>query len=316
MLRFFRHVANGHGLEALAWILVGLLIRWVLVSLIESRESKPTQDTRLGAQTPEPHAPEPPLPSPSRGISALINPWLVGGLIVAGPLLFLVAQGLNGQEEKSGRIHVVASGSNPAGEVELRVDGMPVPAALQSGPHLTFPVPEGKHDLRIVDAALGDEHELQVELRPEEPLLVLAHPDQCAVKVDMATLTYGQPARSMPTRMEGVTVRALPVAGRMTHMKVAPLSGDVALRFNELPEALPPGGTATVLLSLPCQFVGDDRTAWRELRTRFPGLEESARRVGYTEEDPTPGEVSAMNDAQLLELFERQGAAQARETPP
>ncbi|MGE6763308.1 hypothetical protein ACQKGO_35190 [Corallococcus interemptor] len=319
MIRLIRYIANGHGLEALGWLLAGLIIRWVLIALIEAKQAKPTHDTLLGANSqalpPEPSVQEPPLPPPSRGLSALGNPWLAVGLIAAGPVLFLLVQGLNPKETRVGELHVLASGSHPASEVELRVDGTPLAAARRSGPHLTFQVPEGQHEVRIVDTALGGEKELQLDLQPGETLFVPAHPDQCAVEVDMATLTYGQPARSTSTRMNGITVRALPVVYRHSRMKAMPLP-DGVLSFNELPDEPPHRGPASVLLPLPCDFTGDDRIAWRELRKRFPGLEDSARRAGYTEEDPTRGEVSAMNDAQLLELHQRQGAALARETPP
>ncbi|NOK35575.1 hypothetical protein D7W79_05650 [Corallococcus exercitus] len=315
MVRLIRFIIDGNALEALGVLVVVLLVRWGL-SLIFAPKL-PTADTLLGGNTPPP----PPLtPEPDRTPSSLFSLKLALGLLAAvlavGGVLFI-------NRDSGGLLHVVVSDKAPGQEFDLRVDDAPVEPVLRIGQHLAYPVPSGRHEIYLRDPGIGVTRIFRVDIQEGDAFMLSVHPDTCAVQIDMSPLTYGRPTRSTPTQLTGIVVRTLPVMTRfMDTASPLRIPGNAALSFNELPETWVQGQTASILTPLPCSLAQDDRSTWTAVRTLFPGLDDAAQRVGYTEEDPTRSEVAAMDDSQLRNLFELQKSApppapaQARETPP
>ncbi|RKH60883.1 hypothetical protein [Corallococcus aberystwythensis] len=304
MVRFIRFIVDGNGLEALGILLLVLLVRWVFSLIIAPKT--PDSDTLLGGNAPPPPALTPELAE----TSSSPVPMLLG----IGILVVVVGSILIINFDSGGRLHVIASGKAPGREFDLRVDTNPVEPVLLVGQHHAYPISSGPHEVHLFDPGIGISRFFRVDIQEGDAFMLSVHSDTCAVQIDMSPLTYGRPTRR---QRSGIDVRTLPVVARFTDTK-SPLRipEDAALSFNELPEKLPQGGTASILLPLPCAQAQDDRSSWAAVRTIFPGLDDAARRVGYTDEDPTRDEVSTMDNAQLLELHERQGAALARETPP
>ncbi|NOK18391.1 hypothetical protein [Corallococcus carmarthensis] len=314
MVRLIRFIIDGHALEALGILLAVLFVRWVISILSAPTTShlpQATSDTLLGAHAPEAPALTPePTEAPSSPVSMTLALGLLAAVLVLGGILII-------NRDSGGRLHVVASGMHPDREIDLRVDDVPVEPVLRVGQHLAYPIPSGPHEVHLLDPGVGVSRDFRIDVQEGDALMLSVHPDLCAVQIDMSTLTYGRPTRSTPTLMGGVDVRTLPVVTRFTDT-ASPLRipEDGFLSFNELPEKLPQGRTASILTPLPCSLAQDDRSSWTAVRTLFPGLDDAAKRVGYTDADPTRREVTAMDNAQLLELHQRQGAALARETPP
>ncbi|RKG71390.1 hypothetical protein D7V80_01995 [Corallococcus sp. CA054B] len=299
MLRLIRYIINGNALEVLAILVVVLLVWWVF-SLITAPTTGPT-----------PREPDDPSGSPGYAKVAL-------GLFAAVLVLWgLSSISYSDDPPKGGRLHVVATGPQPDRDIVLRVDEQPVTPVLHADHHLAFPVPTGRHAVFLKDSTVDGSRDFEVEIREGDDLMLSVHPDLCPVQIDMSALTYGQPARSTRTPLDGVVIRTLPVVGVFTRTELPmPLPPGAVLSFNELPDALSPGLSASILIPLPCSMAQDDRALWAEARKRFPGLDDAARRVGYTEADPTRREVAAMDEERVFELFKQQGAALARETPP
>ena len=315
MLRLIRYILEGNALEALGILLLVLLVRWVFSLLTESTSSHvphATSDTLLGAHAPEAPTLAPPevTEAPSSPVPMLLGLGLLLVVMVMGGILLISQSG-------SGSLHIVANTDNPERDINLRVDNEPVAPALHDGQHLVYPIPTGPHEIYLRVSSVGVSRNFRADIQRGDAFMLSVHPDLCAVQIDMSTLTYGRSPSSTPTRMDGIHVRTLPVVARFTDT-ASPLRipTDAFLSFNALPEKLPLRGTASILTPLPCTQAQDDRSTWTAVRELHVGLNDAAQRVGYTEEDPTRGEVSAMNDAQLLQLHERQGAALARETPP
>ncbi|WP_375758271.1 hypothetical protein [Corallococcus exercitus] len=303
MLRLIRPITEGYALEALGILLAVLFVRWVFSVL-----SAPA----AGHAPPEPNDPA---GSPGYAKVAL-------GLLAAVLVLWGVLSALSNSDDSDGRpegglLHVVATGQQPDRDVVLRVDDQPVAPVLHVDHHLAFPVPSGRHAVFLKDSAVEGSRDFEVDIREGDALMLSVHPDLCTVQIGMSALTYGRPSRSTPTPLDGVVIRTLPVVGVFTRTELPmPLSSGDFLSFNELPDALSPGLKARILIPLPCSMTQDDRTIWAEVRKRFPGLDDAARRVGYTDADPTRREVAFMDEERVFELFKQQGAAQARETPP
>ncbi|RKH74087.1 hypothetical protein D7X96_00560 [Corallococcus interemptor] len=315
MLKLIRYILEGNALEALGILLLVLLVRWVFSLLTESNSSHlphATSDTLLGAHAPEAPTLAPPevAEAPSSPVPMLLGLGLLLAVLVMGGIL-LIGQG------GSGSLHIVTHTEDPDRDINLRVDNEPVAPVLHDGQHLVYPIPTGPHEIYLRVSSVGVSRNFRADIQRGDALMLSVHPDMCAVQIDMSTLTYGRPPSSSPTRMDGVHVRTLPVVTRFTNT-ASPLRipADAFLSFNELPEQLPPQGTASILTPLPCAQAQDDRSTWTAVRELHVGLKDAAQRVGYTEEDPTRGEVSAMDDSHLLDLHQRQGAALARETPP
>ncbi|AFE04951.1 hypothetical protein COCOR_02972 [Corallococcus coralloides DSM 2259] len=301
MLRLIRYILNGNALEVLAILVVVLLVWWVF-SLITAPNTGPTP-------------PEPADPSGSPGYAKVALGLLAAALVLWG--LFAISNSDGPPAPEGGLLHVVAMGPQPDRDIVLRVDDQPVAPVLLVDHHLAFPVPSGRHAVFLKDSAVDSSRDFEVDIREGDAFMLSVHPDLCPVQIDMSALTYGQPSRSTRTPLDGVVIRTLPVVGVFTRTELPMrLPPGAVLSFNELPDALSPGLSASILIPLPCSMAQDDRTLWAEVRKRFPGLDDAARRVGYTEADPTRREVAAMDEERVFELFKQQGAALARETPP
>ncbi|RKH67882.1 hypothetical protein [Corallococcus llansteffanensis] len=313
MFKLLKLIHQGNWPLVLGLLALGIFISW-LVSSSEERakheDSTPTprgptesaNDTLLGAFQQDPAE----LPPPTQGLAAL-GKWKAAlVLLAAGPMLALgVAMVIH--RDDGGQLHVVAVSSNPEQDVWLWVDQARAVPTLHVSQHLAFPVSSGRHVVALRDAAMNESQRFIIDIRAGDNLLLSVHPDLCAVQIDMSTLTYGRPTRSTPTLMGGVDVRTLPVEARFIDPTVpVDIPRDTWLSFQEMPDALEPGRTAGLLTPLPCSLAQDDRSTWAAVRKLHPGINDAALRVGYTEEDPTRREVTAMDNGQLLELFQRQ----------
>ncbi|NNB95136.1 hypothetical protein HI113_14650 [Corallococcus exiguus] len=299
MIRLIRPIIDGNALEALAIFVVVFVVWWVFSLLTAPKTG---------------HA-EPDDPSGSPGYAKVALGLLAAALVLWG--LFALRDSDGPPGPKGGLLHVVATGPQPDRDIVLRVDDQPVAPVLHADHHLAFPVPSGRHAVFLKDSSVDSSRDFEVDIREGEALVLSVHPDLCPVQIDMSALTYGRPARSTRTPLDGVVIRTLPVVEVFTRTE-SPiwLPRGAVLSFNELPDSLSPGSSASILIPLPCSMAQDDRTLWAEARKRFPGLDDAARRVGYTEADPTRREVAAMDEERVFELFKQQGAALARETPP
>ncbi|MBN9686338.1 MULTISPECIES: hypothetical protein [unclassified Corallococcus] len=236
MLKLIRHILNGNALTALAILVVVLLVWWVF-SLVTASTTG--------------HAPpEPADPSGSPGYAKVALGLLAAALEMWG--LFALSNSDGPPAPKGGLLHVVATGQQPDRDIVLRVDDQPVAPVLHVDHHLAFPVPSGRHAVFLKDSAVDGSRDFEVDIREGDALMLSVHPDLCTVQIDMSALTYGRPSRSTPTPLEGVVIRPLPVVGVFTRTeRPMPLPPGAVLSFNELPDALSPGLSASILLPSP-----------------------------------------------------------------
>ncbi|RKH12979.1 hypothetical protein D7V97_06835 [Corallococcus sp. CA053C] len=313
MVKLLKLIHHGNWPLALGLLALGIFISW-LVSSAEERSkdenstptprgpTKSANDTLLGAFQ---HTPAE-LPPPKQGLAAL-GKWKSALVLLAAAPMLALGVALAMHRGDGGHLHVVAVSANPEQDVRLWVDQARAVPTLHVSQHLAFPVSSGRHVVELRDAAMDESQRFIIDIREGDALLLSVHPDLCAVQIDMSTLTYGRPTRSTPTVMGGVDVRTLPVVARFIDPAVpVDIPQDTYLSFQEMPDALEPGRTASLLTPLPCSLARDDRSIWVAARQLFPGLDDAAQRVGYTEEDPTRSEVTAMDNGQLLDLFQRQ----------
>ena len=319
MLRLLKYILQGRWLEALCMVALAALIWWFVAWWEERREededstptprgpTESTNDTLLGAFQPgtAPRS-QAELPPPRQGL-ALLGKWKAALVLLAAAPLLALGVALVIDNDDGGQLHVVAVSTQPLKDVRLWMDGAWVEPTGHAGQHLVFPVSSGQHYAVLKDLAMEEPQRFMLDIRDGDALLLSMHPEMCAVQIDMSTLTYGRPTRSTPTVVGGVDVRTLPVVARYIDPKVpVDIPRDTWLSFQELPDALEPGRTASLLTPLPCSLARDDRGAWAAVRTLHSGLNDAAQRVGYTEEDPTRQEVQGMDNGQLLELAQRQ----------